>query len=709
MNTNALGRLFRPESIAVIGASPQPGNPRNSVLRAPLKHGFKGAIFPVSPTHDEVEGLKAYKKVGDIPVVPDVALIITPAKFVPGLIEECGIKGIKNVIVFSAGFEETEAGKDLARELASIARRFDINLIGPNCQGVWSVKHPAMLTYSPAAMNWERIDHGPIAIVSQSGALAGAICNSLQKNKLGISYMVSVGNETVFDSLDALDWIVEQPDVRVVALYIEGLDDASRIFKIAEKARANDVQIIVLKAGKSDIGQSATASHTGKIASPHAIYRDAMEQAGVISVDSLSELLSAVEVLGFLKAPRVGEGGHAGVAILTSSGGAGALLADHSSAFDVPLAQFGPETNVKLNDLLPEFARKSNPIDLTGQINTNQELINDTCRTLIRDRATEAVVVQHGSNGLYWLKKDGDVLIELAKELPVIISFVGEHFEAETKRKFLEGGVLLSYDPSTTMEALSLIYRRRALQRVEVADRRPLERKPAPGGWSEAMAFCEESKIAPAKWSVLGPGEHAASKCAQLAYPVVVKALPEDADHKTELGLVTLRVAGPDAVDRLAENYRQKMGNPSAGILVQEMLSGGVEVVLSCMRGTDFGPILTVGAGGVAVELYKDVAHLALPVTPEQVAASLKKLKLWSVLLGFRGASRADIDALISAIVKFGDRFLESEELTEVELNPVMVMPKGRGVHAVDVLLSVAAADQGHVPPSVSTEAKIAS
>lgn len=709
MNIDALGRLFRPESIAVIGASPQQGNPRNSVLRAPLKHGFKGAVFPVSPTHEEIEGLKAYKKVGDIPVVPDVALIITPAKTVPGLIEECGLKGIRNVIVFSAGFEETEAGKDLARELASVAKRFDMNLIGPNCQGVWSVKHPAMLTYSPAAMNWDRIDHGPIAIVSQSGALAGAICNSLQKNRLGISYMVSVGNETVFDSLDALDWIVEQPDVRVVALYIEGLDDASRIFKIADKARRSNVQIIVLKAGQSDIGQSATASHTGKIASPHAIYHDAMEQAGVISVDSLSELLSAVEVLGFLKDPRVGEGDHAGVGILTSSGGAGALLADHSSAFAVPMAQFGDEANKTLNELLPEFARKSNPIDLTGQINTNQELINETCRTLIRDRATEAVVVQHGSNGLYWLKKDGDVLIELARELPVIISFVGEHFDAETKRKFLEGGVLLSYDPSTTMAALSLIYKRRALQAVKLASRRNIEEKPAPRNFAEAMNFCDEIGITPAKWAVLNLGDQAKSKCAELIYPVVVKALPEDADHKTELGLVTLRVANSVSVDNLAESYREKMKNPFAGILVQEMLSGGVEVVLSCMRGTDFGPILTVGAGGVAVELYKDVSHLALPVTPDQVTAALKKLKLWTVLLGFRGARLADIDALVSAIVRFGDRFLQTEELAEVELNPVMVLPKGQGVRAVDVLLSLTNAQTSDVHSQISAEAKIAS
>lgn len=682
-------RFLQPRSVAIVGASPQAGTPRNALVKNLLKHGFQGAVYPVTPSHAEIEGLKAYKNLGELPEVPDVALVITPAHTVAGVIAECGQKGIRNAVVFSSGFEEVEGGQENARQLAEAARLHGVAVVGPNCNGFWSVRQKVIMTFSGAALNIEKINHAPVAVLSQSGALAGAIGNSLNNAGMGLSYIVSVGNETCLDVLDAADAIIEQDDVRVVALYLEGLDDASRMLRIAERARERGVQIVALKTGRSAVGQDATASHTGKIASSHAVYAAVFQQAGIIEVDSIAELIDAVEVLAFMRDPRDSQDRKGGVSVLSASGGAGALLADHSSERGITMAEFDVSTVEKLNVILPSFARKTNPIDLTGQVNTVPTMLRDACEAVVADSRTEAVIVQFASTVRRHLVANADVFKALAREVPVFLSIIGEPVEPELVKNFRDAGVLLRGDPSAAMSALSLLYRRRDAMRLpKLKPRQPLPQRAVSGDWSDMMRFCEDSGVTPAKWVVLSPNDRATQACAHLSYPLVVKALPSEAEHKTEMGLVKLRVASPDEVDALAEQFRQRMGKPQAGILVQEMVGDGVEVVLSCLRNADFGPVISIGTGGVAIELYRDVAYLALPVSEEQVLAALRKLKLWTLLQGFRGKPAADVEALAGAAVRFGDMFLASAEVREFEINPVMVRKKGEGLAAVDALVT---------------------
>lgn len=682
--------FLRPRSVAIVGASPQAGTPRNALVKNLLKHGFKGTVYPVTPSHPEVEGLKAYKTVGELPEVPDVALVITPAHTVPGVIAECGAKGIRNAVVFSAGFEEVEGGDEIARQLAQAAKEHGVTVIGPNCNGLWSVRQQTILTFSGAALNIEKINHAPIAVLSQSGALAGAIGNSLNNSGMGCSYIVSVGNETCTDVLDVANAIIEQDDVRVVVLYLEGLDNAGRMLPIAQRARERGVQIVALKTGRSALGQDATASHTGKIASSHAVYADVFQLAGIIEVDSIAELLAAVEVLAFLPDPRVSDDPKGGVSVLSASGGAGALLADHSSERGITMAEFKTDTVDKLNTILPAFARKTNPIDLTGQVNSVPPLLRDTCLTVVADSRTEAVIVQFATTIHRHLKVNAEVFKDLAREVPFFLSIIGESIEPALRKEFREAGVLLCSDPSAAMNALALLYQRRNAKSLpKMPQRQPLAHRAAPQDWADIMNFCEDSQVTPAKWLVLGPEDRAAKACAQLTYPLVVKVLPSDAEHKTEMGLVKLRVQSPEAVDSLAADFRQCMGKPDVGILVQEMVGDGVEVVLSCLRKTDFGPIISIGTGGVAIELYRDIVSLVLPVTEEQVLSALRKLKLWTLLQGFRGKPAADVQALTQAAVRFGDLFLASSDVLEFEINPVIVKSQGQGLSAVDALVTV--------------------
>ncbi|HSW19446.1 MAG TPA: acetate--CoA ligase family protein, partial [Ramlibacter sp.] len=473
-------------------------------------------------------------------------------------------------------------------------------------------------------------------------------------------------------------------------LYLEGLDNASRLLEVARRARERGVQIVALKTGRSAVGQDATASHTGKIASSHAVYAAVFEQAGVIEVDSIAELIEAVEVLAFMRNPRDSQDPKGGVSVLSASGGAGALLAEHSSERGITMAEFQSATVDKLDTILPSFARKTNPIDLTGQVNTVATMLKDTCETVLADARTEAVIVQFASTVRRHVVANADVFKAMAREAPVFLSIMGEAVEPAIRQDFRDAGVLLCGDPAAAMKALSLLYRRRdAMHLPPPARREPLAQRPAPADWASMMQFCEDSEVTPAKWVVVGRDDRAAKACAQLSYPLVVKALPSEAEHKTEMGLVKLRVQSADEVDALATQFRERMGKPQAGILVQEMVGDGVEVVLACLRNTDFGPVLSIGTGGVAIELYRDVCYLALPVSEEQVLAAMQKLKLWTLLQGFRGKPRADIEALARAAVKFGDLFLASPEVSEFEINPVIVRKQGEGLASVDALVTL--------------------
>lgn len=682
-----LEKFFRPRSIAIVGASPQKGSARNTVVKVPLKHGFSGTVYPVSPSHAEIEGLKTYKSIADLPAAPDVALVITPAHTVPGVIAECGAQGIRQAIVYSSGFEEVAEGKAIAVALRKAAEEHDVAVLGPNGQGLWSVQAKCMLSFSNALINLDSIRHAPIAIISHSGALAGAMATTLQKSGMGCSYVVSVGNETCLDALDFLAWVVEQDDVRVVALYIEALEDGSRIVQIAERARAKGVQIIALKAGRSAVGQQATASHTGKMASAHDVYADVFEQAGIISVSGLSAAMQAIETLAYAGTPRDTGDAKGGVSILSSSGGAGALLADHSSELGIPLSEFSPRTVETLTKNLPTFARKENPVDITGQIYSDPNLFRDTCLALESDPRTEAIIVQFAASGPKNLIDNMEVFKSVGSRIPLLTSFTGPFSDDGIRRTLRDAGVLMCVDPEAAMKALSLLYQRRRFAALPPSRRRETAAtRPAPVTWPEMMAACEAAGITPAKWTLLGHDDRAAKACAAMTFPVVVKALPEDAEHKTELGLVRLRLRSADDVDACAADFRAKLGKPQSRILVQEMIEGGVEVLLSCLRQTDFGPIVSIGTGGEAVELYRDIVHLSLPVSPEQVIAALKRLKLWKLLNGFRGRPPADIEALANAAARFGDLFLAMPDATEFEINPVIVNP--RGVYAVDALVA---------------------
>ncbi len=689
---DGLDRIFHARSVVLVGLSSDPRKMTGAPLGILQQTGFAGRIYVVNPKHREIGGIAAYPSIAALPESPDVAMIMLPARLCAGAVRQCAEKGIPAAVIPSSGFEESEDGADAASELAEAARETGVAVVGPNCEGIWSVASRVLLTFGSAAKR-DVLHHAPVAILSQSGAMAGAVARHLQNDAMGCAYVVSVGNETVLTIADYLQWMIRQEDVRVVLLFIEGARDGQRLLDLIADATSRGIRVVALKSGNSEAGLKAAASHTGKMASPYAIYRDLLRQAGAIQVDSLTDLIAAGEVLATTPVPAA-RGAGAGVSVFSVPGGTRAMTADQCEIHDVPLATFGRKTVAALSAALPEFGGVENPTDLTGQVLSYPGLFDECLRIIAADPSTEALLVQVANRGPNDVMERIDLLGDVAKQgrFPVVASFLGDALPASQRVRLRAAGVVCARDPAEATRFLGWLYQaRRAADRPATAQVRTL---PAPGatplplGWANIEEYLRSAGIGSPGSRVLPPGKDTAEACAGLSFPVAVKATPDDADHKTESGLVALNVADEVQVAAHAARIRQILGRAQANVLVQEMVVGGVEVLLSAVRNPDFGPVMAIGSGGIAVELHNDVTWLALPASASAVRAALSRTRLGTLLAGFRGAPPADVDALVGAAVRLGELFLATTPApAEIEINPLLVLPAGRGVVAVDAIV----------------------
>lgn len=686
--THALDHIFRARSVALVGLSSDPHKMTGAPLPILMQTGFAGAIHPVNPKAAEIGGVRCYPSIEALPESIDVAMIMLPSSACAQAVRDCAAKGIRACVVPSSGFEEMKEGAGDAQALRQAAAETGVVVVGPNCEGLWSVRSRVLLTFGSAAKR-DVLHQAPIAILSQSGAMGGAMARHLQNDGIGCAYMVSVGNETVLTLADYLEWMIEQDDVRVVTLFIEGLRDGERLLRAIERAVAKGIRVVALKCGNTEAGVKAAASHTGKMASAFAVYHDLLTSAGAVLVSSLTELIAAAEVLATAPLPpRRGEGG--GVSVFSIPGGTRAMTVDHFDAQGVPMAMFTRDTVAALTAALPDFGGVENPTDLTGQVLSRPALFNECLSHIAQDPHTEAMIVQVANRGPRDVMERVEIIGDVARDtgVPVIATFLGDALPTADRAVLRERKVLCARDPAEAARYLGWLYRSRESAERARPPARVLRPVTMPNSWPETAAWLDAAGVPVPPWRVLDPGVPAAKACAGLRYPVAVKALPEDSDHKTELGLLALNVADAAGVDREVARIRQAMSKPGASVLVQEMAAPGVEVVLAAVRNPDFGPVLAIGLGGVATELFKDVAWLALPTQPQAVRAALSKLRLVTVLRGFRGKAPADVDALVDAAVRFGDTFVSTQPAaSEIEVNPLIVQSVGRGVVAVDALI----------------------
>jgi acyl-CoA synthetase (NDP forming) len=686
-----LDAIFRARSVAVVGASANTAKLNGAPIPILRVSGYAGTIYPVNPRYEAIDGLACYRDVESLPQAPDVALVLVPAAEVARVLESCGRKGTHAAVVVSSGFEEVSDSEALVASVRAACDRHGIALVGPNCEGVWSVRNRLLLTFGSAARR-EALVHAPVAMLSQSGSMAGAVARHLQDSGFGCAYIVSVGNETVLSLLDLMAYMIEQDDVRVLLLFLEGLKDGDRLVALARRARAKGIVVVALKAGSSTAGRAAVASHTGKLTTADAIYRDIFTQAGVLQVASLVELIEAAQVFTSAPLPRVDAGG---VGVFSIPGGTRALTADLCEARSVPLAQFSRDTITALEAVLPSFGVATNPTDVTGQVLSQPELFETALQIVARDPATTSLIVQLANRGPSDALRYKASFAARARDraMPVVVSFLADAIAPRDVAAFARDGILCARDPADAVRYVDWLYAvARTAHRPAPRFTPPASRAlgTLPTGWPGAMQLLAEAGIATPRWAIVPAGASPAAALDTLALPVAVKALPEQAEHKTEQRLLRLNLRTAEAVDDAVHALRATLGS-SAPLLMQEMCAPGVECVLSAFRDRDFGVVVALGSGGVRVELMRDMGYLNPPIMADDVERIVERLLLGRMLEGFRGAAAADRPALVQSVLGLARAFAaRSSELAEVEINPIIVLPRGQGVAAVDVLVKPA-------------------
>lgn len=699
--TSAIEKLFYPKSIAVIGASDQPDKFSGRVLKHLLKSDFKGAIFPVNPNRKEVQGVTCYANVKDIPAAVDVAVVMVPNNRLFEALEDCRSKEVGVALVLNSGFAEAgEEGRRLQERLGDFAVQSGMRVCGPNCNGYVNVLEKLIVGTSGA---FDRPDFvsGDIAFLVQSGGVAGVLLDLAQEKRIGVSYCVSVGNEADLDVADFVEFLAEDPRTKVIALFVEGVKDGRRFLSALEKARARGKFIVVCKAGRSAKGREAASAHTGKLAGSSQVWSEAVRRAGVAEAADLEELVEAGNLLS-----KFGSPGGNSLAILTLSGGQGVLLADLCEAHAVKLPPPSAESGEVLREALPEFAALTNPIDLTGQASGNPEVLERVVSALAEDPRFDAVLLVLVASPVaarLWTERIAKVAAAVSK--PVVVLWSGGRGLDSWRDRLLDAGVPVFLQATACVRSLSAYFGAGAT--------RPAGGRPVKSGGARARSAVEflrskveqgiaepEAKELAKLYGIPVPREflarsekEAVEAFRALGGAAAMKAISPAILHRSDSGFVRLGIStaeeAGDCYRRLIEQARSL--HPDAmlqGVLVQEMVSGGLETLAGISHDPQFGPAVLFGSGGVTAELMNDVSLRLCPLSLEDCHEMISETKAGKLLQGYRGRPEGDVEAAASVLLALSDLASElGRVVKEMDINPLIVKGKGRGVVAVDVRL----------------------
>ena len=699
-----LERFFNPQSIAIVGASQDFATISGQPLKHLTAHGYKGRLYPVNPKYREVGGVRCYPSLADLPETPDLVLILVNAGRVADMLRQCGAKGVPYVIIFSSGFSEVGGGGvELQRTLQQIACEHDIGVIGPNCQGMINVADRVYAGFG--SVFYTDYDPGAISMVSQSGGFGFSVMNLSSKDGgLPFRQMVTTGNEIGVSTLDFMDYFIRDPHTEVIGGYIEGLKDARRLLEVGERALEASKPILMWKVGNTEQGQRAAASHTANLGGAMALYKAAFRQKGIIQVEDIQDL---VDYGRAFRGKRLPQGNR--VAIITISGGAGILMTDECVGRGMQLAQFTDGTNAKLREIVPSFGSLANPVDVTAAIFNDLTLINRTLQTIIDDPGVDCIAMINAS-------LQGEIANKVATEIvavqgnspkPIYVAWSARDEVATDAYAILDEARIPYYkSPVRCGRALAAVSwyaeakRRNARSRGEpaAAMNRPVAHRIIEGRQADVAEY--EAKRVLAEYGIGVTQEELAKSAAdavriaqRIGYPVAIKVQSPDIPHKTEAGAVRLAIASDTELQHAYQEVLQSAraynaGAKIEGVLVQEMVRGGIEAILGITNDPLFGPAVMFGLGGIFAEVLKDVSFRLAPVTPAMAREMIGEIKGYPVLAGARGQPPADVDALADAIVKLSALAVDlKDKVAELDVNPLFVMARGEGVKAADALI----------------------
>ncbi|EQA98437.1 acyl-CoA synthetase (NDP forming) [Sphingobium wenxiniae] len=691
-----LDALFAPRSVAIIGASSDQRRFGGRPIQYLLEAGFDGPIYPVNPARAEIQGLKAYPSILEVPGPVDCALLAVGADVTQQTVEDCIARGVKAAICYGAGFAEV-GGEGEARQakLLETARAGGLRLLGPNCMGALNAQTKFYGTFASALEDGVP-PAGRIAIASQSGGYGGYLLRHLFLRGLGVSQWVTTGNEADIDVGEALHWMAGQEDNDVLIAYIEGLRSRDSLIAALKRARENRKPVVVMKVGRTAEGSAAAASHTASLTGQDNVYDALFEEYGVHRARTTDELLDISYALSrrtLPKGPRVG--------VISISGGVGVQIADFVSDAGLTMGSVPLETQDKLRALVPHCSPR-NPIDMTGLVTTNHDIMEKTLDAVFEANAFDATLIFLGITGAApsMARPLQQAIANAHARAPDQLVFVSVTCPPEMMREYDAKGLLAFEDPSRAVNALSALWQFRETFSADMPA--PVALPPA-----EALPLPEDGKLNEATAKALlaahgipSPRENLARDAAEAArmavdigFPVAVKVVSPDILHKTEVGGVALGLASAEAVEaavaRMAETIPAHLPDARIdGYLVSEMVKGGVECILGISQDEAFGPVVTFGLGGTLVELLKDTVCALAPVSEARALEMIGKVRTAPLLTGYRGGPRHDIEALARAIS--GISVLAAQHagtITTIEVNPLVVRPGAGGVVALDAVI----------------------
>ncbi len=695
MKKDQINALLAPSSIAIIGASATPGKIGYTVIKNLLDSKYSGNIYPVNPKDDEIQGLKNYKTLAEIPGEVEAAVIVVPAKFVSDVIDECGKKGIKGLIIITSGFSEV-GDKALELEIVSKAHSYGMRILGPNIVGTLTNSTKLNASFAPYLPL-----PGKASLITQSGALLIAIDAISYTRGVGFEKLISIGNMSDVDFADLITWLDDDPNTSCISLYVEGFKDGRRFIEAVQKTNK---PVIALKSGVSAHGAAAAASHTGSLAGSGKVYDAAFMQAGALRASDLNNLFDRTLALS-LQPTMKGDN----MLVLTNGGGVGVLATDAAEKYGVPL-KFAPEdVQVELKKHMPDFGSAKNPVDMTGMAGT--------------DWYYKTTLFSYGHK---WV--DGLVVLycetaqtnpeEIAKSIrkavdesgvkgkPITVSFVGGERSDKAMRWLVEQGVPAYNAPDLAVNAMAALREFHLLR--EMVGHKPRgtnllddkiartiiakARKEGRGALTEieSKQVFEAYGLPTAKTILSTTEEEAVSQAKKIGFPVVMKIVSPDILHKSDAGGVKVNIKDEAGVREayntiLANALKYKATANIHGIAIQEMAPWGTETIIGSVNDATFGPTVMFGLGGIFVEVLKDVTFRVAPISESQAVKMLGEIRGAPILAGARGEAPRDRKALADVLSKYAAMIHElGDEIAETDANPVLVYEEGKGLKVVD-------------------------
>jgi len=695
-----LDSFFNPKSIAVVGASRHKGKVGYEIISNLLKAGYEGKIFPVNPNAETIENLPCFPDLESIGEIPELVVIIVPAKIVPDVMRQCAKVGAKSVIIITAGFKEVgEEGRELEQQVVQIAKQAGIRVIGPNCLGVIAPANKLNASFGgdlPAP--------GSIGYLSQSGALLTAVLDIANASNVGFSKLVSFGNKADIDELDIIKALGSDSQTRVIAGYLESISDGNTFVREAEQI-SHQKPILLMKAGGTSAGAKAASSHTGSLAGSEIAYEAAFARAGIVRCGSIKTQIDYAQAFATQPLPKGDR-----VVVITNAGGAGIMAADAIEREGLKFASLSEKTIEKLRGSLPPAANLYNPVDVLGDALADR--YEFAINTVIEDDNVDIILVLLTPQAMTESAATAEVVVKTARQRgtkPILACFLGAGKVAEAVRILQRGGIPQYDSPESAVNTIKAMtdYVRWCSRPKRVVKLFPVNRRKVEAiierhlrqgireiPENESKEILEAYGFVTPKGAIATSAEQAVNIARQIGYPVVLKIWSPDIIHKSDVDGVQLGLRNDkevrDAFDLMMYRIPKKVPDARIiGVLVQQMCSGGKEVILGVKRDPHFGPLMMFGMGGTMVEVLRDVSFYLAPLTADEAKQMLMSTKTYKMLEGVRGEEAVNIDGLAEGLQRLSQLVTEFPEIQEMDINPYIVGPVGTTPIAVDARISV--------------------